>query len=334
MNAAELEDLWSQIPAAPAPGLLSAEKLPSDGVWAAVDVDGHCHLLLHVPPDTQAPSTITKGLQVRVGEHQVAGQPVSDYLDIACLDAGTVTTFAAVAADIIHAAGLLQGAERAAAVGDVLERWKWFWEVDASRLTGNDALALFAELWFLARWASVTPTHVDAWTASDGSRHDFQWPHASVEVKSTARSGDAGSIHTIRSLDQLAPPETGELYLFSLRVVRDQLANNTLPKLVDRVSADLDGHPAARERFLQKVGQRGYSPVHRKAHEIPYRIVEESLYRVSSDFPRLTHQSFPAGLPDGVVRVSYDLDLSACSPWLITSNPIDWPGIQGQTATA
>lgn len=333
MKAAELEDLWSQISAAPAPGLLSAEKLPIEGVWAAVDVDGHCHLLLHVPPGTEAPGTITKGLQVHVGEHQVASQPVSDYLDVSCSDAGTVTTFAAVAADIIHAVEPLHEGERAAAVGAVLERWKWFWEVDASRLTSNDALALFAELWFLVRWAGVTPTHIDAWTASSGSRHDFQWPHASVEVKSTARSGDAGSIHTIRSLDQLASPETGELYLFSLRVVRDRLANNNLPKLVDRVSAELEDHPAARERFLQKIGQRGYSPVHRKAHEIAYRILEESLYRVDNDFPRLTRQSFPAGLPDGVVRVSYDLDFSACSPWLITSNPIDWPLIQDQVAT-
>ncbi|MEV4975470.1 PD-(D/E)XK motif protein [Streptomyces scopuliridis] len=327
MNAAELENLWSQIPDAPAPGLLSAEKLPADDLWAAVDADGHCHLLLHVPPGTQAPSTHTKGLQVRVGEHQVAGQPVSDYLDVACLDAAAVTTFAAVAADIIHLAGSLQAAERATAVGDVLERWKWFWEVDSSRLTKNDALALFAELWFLVRWAGVTPTHIDAWTASEGSRHDFQWPNASVEVKATARSGDAGSVHTIRSLDQLAAPETGELYLFSLRVMRDQLANNTLPKLVDRVATDLADHPAARERFLQKIGSRGYSPVQRKTHEIPYRIVEECLYQVTDDFPRLTHDSFPTGLPSGVVRVSYDLDLAACGSWLLSTNPKDWSPI-------
>ncbi|MFB7442255.1 PD-(D/E)XK motif protein [Streptomyces mirabilis] len=324
MNAAELELLWSQIPDAPAPGLLSAEKLPADDLWAAVDADGHCHLLLQVPPGTQAPSTVTKGLQVRVSEHQVAGQPVSDYLDVACLDAAAVTTFAAVAADIVHVAGVLHGAERAVAVGDVLERWKWFWEVDSSRLTSNDALALFAELWFLVRWAGVTPAHIDAWTASEGSRHDFQWPNTSVEVKATARGGDAGSVHTIRSLDQLAAPESGDLCLFSLRVTRDQLANNTLPKLIDRVAADLADHPGARERFLRRVGKRGYSPAQRKVHEIPYRVVDESLYQVTDDFPCLTRDSFPDGLPGGVVRVSYDLDLTACGPWLLSTNPRDW----------
>ncbi|MFJ4717094.1 PD-(D/E)XK motif protein [Streptomyces sp. NPDC088785] len=324
MNAAELENIWSRIPDAPAPGLLSAEKLPSGDLWAAVDADGHCHLLLQVPPGTQAPNALTKGLQVRVGEHQVTGQPVSEYIDVSCLEAAAVTTFAAVAADIIHEAGDLQGAERAAAVGDVLERWKWFWGVDASRLTSNDALALFAELWFLVRWAGVTPANIDAWTASEGSRHDFQWPCRSVEVKATARSGDAGSVHTIRSLDQLAAPVTGELHLFSLRVTRDQLANNTLPKLVDRVTADLRNHPAARERFLQKVGKRGYTPAQRKTHEIPYRVVEEYLYQVTDDFPRLINDSFAAGLPNGVVRVSYDLDLTACGAWLLSVNPKDW----------
>ncbi|WP_234481816.1 PD-(D/E)XK motif protein [Streptomyces sp. MBT49] len=279
---------------------------------------------MHVPPGTAAPSTVTKGLRVRVGEHQVVGHPVGHFLDVACLDAAAVTTFAAVAAEIAHAAGSLEGADRAAAAGDVLDRWKWFWEVDSSRLTDSEALGLFAELWFLVRWVGVMPAHVDAWTASEGSRHDFQWPHASVEVKATARGGDAGSVHTIRSLDQLADPETGELYLFSLRVVRDQLANNTLPKLVERVSTNLADHPAARERFLQKVGRRGYSPIHRKTHEIPYRVVEEGLYRVSDDFPRLTRDNFPAGLPDAVVRVSYGLDMAACGPWLISSNPMGW----------
>jgi hypothetical protein len=46
---------------------------------------------------------------------------------------------------------------------------------------------------------------------------------------------------------------------------------------------------------------------------------------VSGDFPRLTHLSFPTGLPAGISDVSYILDMTACQPWLVTSNSDDWP---------
>ncbi|MFE6626028.1 MULTISPECIES: PD-(D/E)XK motif protein [unclassified Streptomyces] len=325
MNAQELEALWAKLPAVSEHHLLSAERLSVDGLWAAVDRRGNCHLLLQIPEDAVAPTTVTKGLLVRVGKHQVAGYPTSNFLDLSCMDGATVSTFAAVAAEVVSAVSDVSDQDRIESTKEVLERWKWFWEVDPGRLSQNGALGLFAELWFLARWAGVQPASVSAWSASEGSRHDFQWAEASVEVKATSRGADSGSVHIIQSLDQLANPETGELYLFSLRVVRDQLANNTLPRLVDHVSSALVDHPKAREEFLQKVAKRGYSPAHRRALTTPYRIVEEGLYRIDDDFPRLTQASFPAGLPDGVVKVSYSLDMAVCSRWLISGTPIAWP---------
>lgn len=325
MNAQTLEALWAGMPVPSERNLLSAERLEVEGLWVGVDREGRCHLLLSVPAGSQAPATVTKGLRVRVGEHQVAGHPASYFLDLSCIDGSMVATFAAVAAEVVSAVTDVSDQHRIEATADVLERWKWFWEVDSGRLSQSGALGLFAELWFLVRWAGVTAANVSAWSASDGARHDFQWTEASVEVKATARGADGGSVHTIQTLDQLADPESGELYLFSLRVIRDQLANNTLPRLVDHVSTALVDRPKARQEFLHKVAKRGYSPTHRRALTTPYRVLEEGLYRIRDGFPRLTQASFPAGLPDGVVKVSYSLDTAACRRWLFASTPIPWP---------
>ena len=211
------------------------------------------------------------------------------------------------------------------AINETLARWRWFWGIPPDRLSERDALGLFAELWFLDQWVGVSAENVEAWTRSDSARHDFQWPENSVEVKATARRGDGAVMHNIEHLDQLADPESGTLYLFSLRVVRDRLAANTLPGLVDRCFDQVRGDIASRDSFLRKVSLRGYSPTHRRLHSSPYRILEERLYEVTGSFPRLTVESFTDGLPAGIGDVSYKLDMAACGAFLRATGAEQWP---------
>jgi hypothetical protein len=233
-------------------------------------------------------------------------------------------TFTAVIADIGAEAGPASPERRVSAVVAALNRWQWFWGVEADQLSERDALGLFAELWFLHRWERDTGTALDAWTASTGSRHDFQWVERSVEVKATSRRADGAVVHRIQHLDQLSDPERGVLYLFSLRVVRDELARNTLPDLVDRLTDNLSGDARAKEELARKLVQRGYSPVFRRHHETPYRILGEQMYSIGVGFPRLTQGSFSAGLPAGIGDVSYVLDMAACDEWVVATRPEDW----------
>lgn len=326
MTDDDLLSTWTQLPTPDTAGRLEAtEAGDHSGVWVAVDHASVRHLLVLVPDGTQAPSVTTKGLTVTTSRHRIAGLADADYLDLTCLDEGTVDTFATVAAEIVQNVTDVAPGERSAAVAEVLAKWRWFWGVTADRLSEQDALGLFAELWFLDQWAGVSTDSIDAWTGSDHARHDFQWPAHSVEVKATGRRADGAVVHTIQHLDQLADPETGVLYLFSLRVVRDRLAANTLPGLVDWCSAQLRGASASRESFLRKVSVRGYSPTHRRLHASPYRILEEALYEVTAGFPRLTVTSFVDGLPTGVADVAYKLDMAACHPWLRAERPSGWP---------
>jgi hypothetical protein len=327
VNPAELDKAWQSLTTPDSTQQLEAAPISGDDAWVAIDYEGRRHLLLRVPDGTEAPPTLTRGLRVTVARHQVRGAEPADYLDLVCLSDGMAVTFTAVAADIGAEAGPESPELRVAAVVAALGRWQWFWGLESDQLSERDALGLFAELWFLQRWEGGGGAVVAAWTASSGSRHDFQWPKRSVEVKATGRRADGAVLHRVQHLDQLADPEQGLLYLFSLRVVRDELAHNTLPDIVDRVIETLKGDALAKEDFAKKLGQRGYSPAFRQAHETPYRILGEQMYRVAPGFPRLTLESFPDGVPEGIGTVSYVLDMAACDDWLVATSPDGWPPV-------
>lgn len=255
VNADQLEHAWAAIPTPDSVHQLEAVPVTHE-VWAGVDHEGRRHLLLQVPEGTEAPPIATRGLRATVAQHQVRGQDPAEYLDLACLSDDVTATFTAVAADIGSEAGTVAQTDRVSAVVAALSRWQWFWGVEAGALTPQDVVGLFAELWFLHRWTSGGADAVDAWTASAGSRHDFQWPDNSVEVKAATRRADGAVLHRIHHLDQLSDPEEGQLLLFSLVIVRDQLAHNTLPDLADRISSSLHADPHAHDEFTRKLGLR------------------------------------------------------------------------------
>lgn len=324
MNPEQLDTAWQSLATPDSAQQLAAISIAGNDAWVAIDHEGMRHLLLLVPDGTEAPATVTRGLRVTVARHQVQGGDPADYLDLVCLSDDLGPTFTAVAADIGDEAATATAEDRVAAVVSALGRWQWFWGVETDRLSEQNALGLFAELWFLYRWEGGGSGAVEAWTASTGSRHDFQWTERSVEVKATGRRADGAVLHRIQHLDQLADPEEGELFLFSLRVIRDELARNTLPTIVDRITEGLRGNLPAKDDFARKLGERGYSPAFRRHHGTPYRILGEHMYRVGPDFPRLTTASFVGGMQPGIADVSYLIDMATCDPWLVTTGPDAW----------
>lgn len=303
--------------------LEAREVEAGSGVWVARDHLNRQHLLVRVPDDVILDIASTHGLSASVASHRIPNHADANYIDLVCLDQAVAATFAAVAADIAEETVQAEADARRSQVITALNEWRWFWGVDPTRLSSTDAMGLFGELWFLIRWAGVSPESVEAWDASNGARHDFQWPVHSVEVKATSRAGAV--VHTIQHLEQLDNAETGDLYLYSLRVARDALAANTLNSLVEVATTALSDAPGARAELLTKLGQRGYTPAGRDQSAVPYRVVEEGLYRVGDDFPRLTQASFSDGLPDGITGVSYQLDMTACTSWRVGRDPTTWP---------
>jgi hypothetical protein len=316
----DLHALWAAVTVPTAHGL-NGRPLPGHHpVLVALDHDARRHLLIEVPSDAPVPRLhATRGLDISVDQLRVGDSPAARYIDLACTDSTLIPAFTAVAVDL-HAAVDVHPHDIVRAVAATLTSWRWFWTVDDVGLTGESALGLFAELWFLERWLRL-PDGVAAWVGPTGHRHDFVTATASVEAKGTRIRSDGAATHRIASLDQLDDPESGELWLFSLQVTPDPLAANTLPGLIQRIAVTLGPHPDALLALRERLAQAGWTPAHANRYPQAWRVVAEELYRVSAGFPRLTRMTFPGGIPAGVNSITYTIDLAACAPFRMASAP-------------
>jgi hypothetical protein len=172
-----------------------------------------------------------------------------------------------------------------------------------------DLVGLIGELLFLADLVGIAPEAIDSWCADSGERHDFRHGAHGVEVKTTLRSGAAGQIVHVSSMDQLDPPDGGVLYLHLVRL--EQVAHGplTLTGLVARISQVVGQLHAGRLRArVERIGGR--------AGELltpSFALLERQTFWVNEEFPRLSLTKLSSRQLDAGVRaVNYDLDLNSC----------------------
>ena len=171
-----------------------------------------------------------------------------------------------------------------------------------------------------------TSEAVTRWRGPFASRHDFEWAGHSVEVKATTST--RGRIHRINGLDQLVPPESGELLFFSLRLREEAGATNTLPSVIAACRAQLEPDAGALGLFERALAQVGYSPVHDEEYtEHRLRVVEEGLFKVHDNFPRMTAVQLALGIPPGVERVEYEINLNGFDHLCVARSPSEAPDL-------
>lgn len=309
-------EIWSRLPAERPPGeaLRARRAVPdvTERLLAALDGAGQRHLLiLLLPGEVDLQDTQSRGIGVTTRDLTVDGHQPGRYLDVACHDASGHEAFDMIGGEL--AQRLASGSETATdCVSRVLAKWRRFWGLLPRQILSREAqLGLFAELWFLTVWLIPKIGAADAvtrWRGPFGSRHDFEGALWSAEVKATTST--RGRIHHINGLDQLSPPEQGQLLLFSLRLREEGAATNTLPSVVAACRGLFALDADALSRFETALVQAGYTSAHDEEYSrLRLRIVEEGLYAVRDDFPRLTLQQLPAGVPAGVERMEYDINL-------------------------
>ena len=89
----------------------------------------------------------------------------------------------------------------------------------------------------------------------------------------------------------------------------------------------------ALNRFETALAQVGYSPAHEEEYaKLKLRIVEQGLFRVQDDFPRLTGASFTGALPPGVERVEYEINLAGFGHLCVATRPEDFFQMAGVLA--
>lgn len=307
-------DQWRGLEERPASfGELRAVPLDSGtSAFLAVDHDGARHLLLGIRSEEQGLSdSRSRGVRVDTRRLVVEGAPEAWFIDVKATDSTALDMFNKIGDEVVTA--LEGGQEPAEAVELVLGRWRRFWAgVPDVGLTAEALRGLFGELWFLAEWlVPVDNRHVLAWTGPSGGRHDFQWPAVACECKATVSS--RGHIHWINGLDQMDPPEGGTLYVFSIRIREEPSAGNSLPVLIELIYEELRGKPDLLDYFDQQLAASGYSPAHADRYQaIRWRIVDQRVFTVADGFPRLSNSMIEGGLPIGVERVDYLVDLNTC----------------------
>jgi hypothetical protein len=308
------ETLWAR---------LAAPEV-SDRLFAAVDSSGVRHLLIRLTSEESGlTDTQSRGLQVETRELMLKDLGTGRFLDLACADPAGNSAFDLIGGDLAaELAAKLHDAPRCAAL--VLSKWRRFWgNLPRQVLSREEQLGLFGELWFLSFWLTEHVGVAEAlrrWRGPYAARHDFEWVGKSVEVKTTSAS--SRHVHQISGIEQLAPPETGELLFFSLRVREEAGASNSLPALVVTCRKKVDEDDEARSLFEAAMERLGYSDGHLEEYaRLRLRITGENLYGVNNDFPRLTPLRLKDGLPQGVGNVRYEIDLGGFDHLCLARTP-------------
>ncbi|MDG4803566.1 PD-(D/E)XK motif protein [Micromonospora sp. WMMD980] len=320
-----LEILWRSLPT-PTGLQLEAQRVadwPGGPVLAAVDATGRRHLLIPLPASTgfRAPRQ-SRGLYAEVRRLRVhrTDEDENYWVDLSCPEPALQRLFTSFAQEVVNALSASSSADPAA-ITDTAERWRKFWSVPAEGLGVGAQLGLIGELWLLTRWLpSLTRYAVRSWQGPLGGRHDFTSTRLSVEVK-TSGSSTGPTVHRIGSLDQLATPVSGVLYLMSLRLTADPLGEITLDDLIREARTSVRHDDLLADDFDKRLASAGWTPADLGRYDGSWRLLHQSLYEVGEGFPRLTSATFPTGLPTGITDVGYTLDTTACRDWLVADDP-------------
>ena len=93
-------------------------------------------------------------------------------------------------------------------------------------------------------------------------------------------------------------------------------SGTSLNELVASIERGLS-EPDAADGFFGKLASYGYVPMNE--YDSPkFNVIEERFFLVEGKFPRLVR----SGLPQGVARVSYDLEMEALIPFECDSSGV------------
>lgn len=323
------QETWAKLTQPTGDKLVARPALPEIAqiLFCAMDASGGRHLLISLSgADEEYNDRQSRGFVVTTKELSIRGSNPDKYLDIECLDVGGHAILDLLGGEI--AIGLTdQTKQPIETVKRVLAKWRrFFGQLPQPIMSREEQLGLFAELWFMAVWLipKIGPGAVMVWRGPWGSRHDFEWENRSVEVKATTNI--RGRIHHINGIDQLEPPESGPLFLFSVRMREEMGAEQNLPKIIDECRRKLLNDEEQLAYFENTLAQSGYSPFFEEEYaKVKLRISDEILYTVNDDFPKLSQANFPKGVPDGIERIEYDINLNTFGDLIAASRPDDLP---------
>lgn len=155
---------------------------------------------------------------------------------------------------------------------------------------------------------------LDSWTGPFGKPKDFAWNDTAVEVKTHLT--DARPFLKISSEFQLDTLNPGKLWLFVLefrKATDTDSSSRTVSELVTEIFEEINNNsPDVADSLNTHLLASGYS---RKHDYSGYRWIWRNpvLFEVTEDFPAIRS----AVLPHGVSNVSYQISITACTPFKV-----------------
>ncbi len=280
--------------------------------------EGRRLISLALPGDV--PIDADKLPETRGLEHKLLVTAGIKTLSLELIDPAAADLFGVLADDLIRIAADAADPRTAAEawIGRV-GRWKRLFRRGNQGLSPEHQRGLFAELWViqgLVGPAVGIASAISSWFGPDKSRHDFQLPATSLEVKScAANQPQEVTISSERQLDDTGTPSLLLVYV-SLDVHHN--GPESLPGMIDAVRAEVAGS-GVEALFEDRLLESGYLDLHVPRYAgTGYTLRDCRGFKVRDGFPRIIESD----LPEGVGSVRYRLEISACADFAVEQSAL------------
>ena len=323
------KETWEVLPVPVGEKLIARPALPevTNRLLCAIDANNIRHYLINLGLSGENYSDKkSRGVCVVTRSLTLNRNSPERYLDIVCLESNNYEVFNLIGGEIANSLTDLS-IHPIEIVKTVFSKWRRFWgQLPQPLLSYEEQLGLFGELWFLHKWLIPIFGEKDvmAWCGPWGNHHDFEWINRSVEVKTT--TSNRGRIHHVNDLSQLENDESKPLYLFSICLRRENGAQNNLPKLIETCRICLLDSEDYLSHFEEALVRVGYSPINEDEYsKLEIHVVEDILFEVTNDFPKITKENFINGLPLGIEKIVYEINLNPFDHLIVAQEPCKLP---------
>lgn len=228
--------------------------------------------------------------------------------------------FEIVVEDLRQAVARLQSSENGInTIIDILTKWKRFFQSEKG-LVMTDELqeGLYGELIFLEKLlTSIGTSSVANWVGGVKETHDFYFGSNAVEVKTTSRK-EPYSVQ-ISSEYQLDVKDVADrLFLYAVALRKSKQSGERLPEIVSRIRDRLIGDSSMKMRFDDMLLQYGYIDGIEELYVTGFHIRDTYVYEVKGEFPQIIRTM----LRPGVSKVTYELSLPQCTPYICSDEQL------------
>lgn len=210
----------------------------------------------------------------------------------------------------------------------VLDRWHNFFRYrNNKKLSLEEQMGIFGELYYinnyLVKYPDESPLIINYWKGPTRHRIDFVKNSTGIEIKTmSSKIRDEIRISNEKQLE--LSTVIRKIYLYVLEIEDTQTDGQTIQGLIDFIRVHLsEKAPSSLVRFNDLLLELYI--LDDIYNDIFFFVHKETAYQVNESFPKLTSKQ----LPIGVSNLSYSIDLSHCTDYIVETETIYYSSKEG-----